>query len=166
MSVCRTLPPGSMGKGERAQGNGVGASGQRTCDADVGPATLGGACRAPGYTLAPVILQPEQLLYLLPRHLDLHLSHLQAWEEERDAVGGGAGDTGYGTMISCVLFTPPHPPVLGAPLPLPPVSLFLISSASSLAQATTTAHLETIMANPSPLPSFNSLATLQTMCAL
>lgn len=91
MSVCRTLSPGSMGEGGRAQGDGVGVSGQRTCDADVGPAALGGARRAPGYALAPVILQPEQLLHLLPRHLDLHLSHLQAWEEERDAADGGGG---------------------------------------------------------------------------
>ena len=75
-------------EGERAQENGVRVSGWRTCNADIGPATLGGARRAPGHALAPVILQPKQLLHLLPRHLDLHLSHLQAWEEKRDAIRG------------------------------------------------------------------------------
>lgn len=63
-------------------------SGWHTCNADIGPATLGGARRAPGHALAPVIFQPKQLLHLLPQHLDLHLSHLQAWEEERDAIRG------------------------------------------------------------------------------
>lgn len=38
----------------------------QVCNADIGPATLGGARRAPGHALAPVILQPEQLFHLLP----------------------------------------------------------------------------------------------------
>lgn len=49
--------------------------GALTGDADIGPAALGGARRAPGHALAPVILQAKQLLHLLPGHLDLHLPH-------------------------------------------------------------------------------------------
>lgn len=71
---------------ERERRNGVGVSGRRTCNADIGPVTLGGACRAPGHALAPVIFQSKQLLHLLPRHFNLHLSYPQAWEEERDGV--------------------------------------------------------------------------------
>lgn len=53
-----------------------------TGNADVGSATLGGSRRAPGHALAPVVLEPEEFLHLLPRHLDLHLSHPQAWPGE------------------------------------------------------------------------------------
>lgn len=151
MSVSRTLSPGSMGEGEGAQGDGAGVSGQRTCDADVGPAALGGARRAPGYALAPVILQPEQLLHLLPRHLDLHLSHLQAWEEERDATDGGAGlrtgDPGCGTMTS-YSFSP------GGFSPTSFCFLFSHLFCFEPGPSHTAAHLEATVANPSPLPSF------------
>ena len=37
-----------------------------TCNADVGTVALGGASRAPGHTLAPVVLQTKQLLHLSP----------------------------------------------------------------------------------------------------
>lgn len=48
-----------------------------TCNADVGFAALGGACRAPGNTLAPVIFGPEELLNLLAGNLNAYLSDNQ-----------------------------------------------------------------------------------------
>lgn len=45
-----------------------------TGDADVGLAALGGPRRAPGHTLAPEVLRPEELFHLLPRNLDAGFS--------------------------------------------------------------------------------------------
>lgn len=56
-----------------------------TCDADVGFPALGGARRAPGNALAPVIFGPEELLDLLPRNFDAHLSDNQTCEGTRNA---------------------------------------------------------------------------------
>lgn len=44
-----------------------------TCNADVGFPALGGACRAPGNTLAPIIFGPEELLDLLAGNLNAYL---------------------------------------------------------------------------------------------
>lgn len=55
-------------------------SGMRTLtgDADVGLAALGGPRGAPGHTLTPEVLGPEQLLHLLPGDLDAGFSYDQA----------------------------------------------------------------------------------------
>lgn len=112
-----------MGKGPAGTGWG---SGWRTGDADIGSATLGGARRAPGHALAPVILQPKELLHLLPRHLNLHLAHPQAWEEKRVLSGAGAKqeceaqDTQAFHLGSCWLSHPSapfHPFLLSPPWP-------------------------------------------------
>lgn len=53
-----------------------------TGDADVGFAALGGPRRAPGHTLAPEVLGPEELLHLLPSDLYAGFPHHQAYGEE------------------------------------------------------------------------------------
>lgn len=50
-----------------------------TGDADVGFAALGGPRRAPGHTLAPEVLGPEELLHLLPGDLYAGFPHHQAY---------------------------------------------------------------------------------------
>lgn len=49
-----------------------------TGDADVGFAALGGPRGAPGHTLTPEVLGPEQLLHLLPSDLYAGFSYDQA----------------------------------------------------------------------------------------
>lgn len=38
---------------------------------------------APGHALAPVVLRPMEILYLLPGDVDEHLPDLQAWWGDR-----------------------------------------------------------------------------------
>ena len=54
-----------------------------TSNPDVGFATLGGPCGAPGHTLTPEVLRPKQLLHLLPSDLYAGLPHYQACEERQ-----------------------------------------------------------------------------------
>lgn len=81
------------------------ASGRHTGDADVGPVTLGGARRAPCHTLAPVVLQPEELFHLLPGHLDLHISHPQAWAGTALSLW-----VSLSPLVSALIPPPPTPP--------------------------------------------------------
>lgn len=70
--------------GSRSEALGEGAA--LTGDADVGAAALGGARRAPGHALAPIILQAKELLHLLPGHLNLHLPHQQPCRGTRHGI--------------------------------------------------------------------------------
>lgn len=54
----------------------------------MGFAALGGPCRAPGHTLTPEVLQPKQLLHLLPSDLYAGLSHYQACEKRQKGWKG------------------------------------------------------------------------------
>jgi len=56
-----------------------------TCNADVGFPALGGACRAPGNALAPVIFGPEELLDLLAGNLNAYLSDNQTCQGTSNA---------------------------------------------------------------------------------
>lgn len=59
-----------------------------TGDADVGFAALGGPCGAPGHTLTPEVLRPEQLLHLLPSDLYAGFSYHQACGDRRKGLKG------------------------------------------------------------------------------
>lgn len=56
-----------------------------TSDADVGFPALGGAGRAPGDALAPVVFWPEELLHLLAGNLNAYFSDNQTCRGTRTA---------------------------------------------------------------------------------
>lgn len=77
---CPALPGDPLGRPRTLTG-----------DAHKGLLALGGAGGAPCHALAPVLLQPEDLLHLLAGDFDAHLHHGQPWDGRQHVSTGHPG---------------------------------------------------------------------------